>query len=370
MLQCRDLGPKPHCDGSEPATAQALPAAMAREQNTVKCPKCRTPYPASAATDNGQIKCAQCGTAFALGDEESRGERKPRATLVGKTLGGYKILAQIAKGGMGSVYKAKQLALGRVVALKRLSTRLAGEQFLQRFLNEARAAAKLSHPNIVQVYDIKQEYGFHFIAMEYVEGPTLRERIESGGAIRPLRAVEIGVDVAKALTCARESSIVHRDIKPDNVLLGETGQVKVADFGLAKLVDEAMVEDGGYTQEGLGLGTPHYMAPEQASNAKAADQRADVYSLGVTMYHMLTGQPPFRAKSPLQIVRMHESETPAPPSEYNPDVPVSLCEVLSKMMAKAPDDRYQEPREVAEALEEVAKEMRWAEQEAKEAAQG
>jgi len=320
--------------------------------------------------DNGRIECAKCGAAFAPGEGEPRGGKKSRSALVGKTLGGYKVLAQIAKGGMGSVYKAKQLALGRVVALKRLSTRLAGEQFLQRFLNEARAAAKLSHPNIVQVYDIKQEYGFHFIAMEYVEGPTLRERIESGGAIPPSRAVEIGIDVAKALTCARESSIVHRDIKPDNVLLGETGQVKVADFGLAKLVDEAMVEDGGYTQEGLGLGTPHYMAPEQASNAKAADHRADVYSLGVTMYHMLTGQPPFRAKSPLGVVTMHQSETPVPPSEYNPDVSESLCEVLSRMMAKAPDDRYQEPREVVEALEQVAKEIQRTEQEAKEAAQG
>lgn len=288
---------------------------------------------------------------------------------MGKTLGGYAVLEQIAKGGMGSVYKAKQLALGRIVALKRLSTRLEGGEFLQRFLTEAKAAAKLSHPNIVQVYDIGHEHGFHFIAMEFVEGDSLKARIESKGALPPLDAVRIGIDVASALACAHESNIIHRDIKPDNVMIGEKGQVKVADFGLAKLLGGSLGDDGHLTQDGLGLGTPHYMAPEQATNAKGADHRADVYSLGVTIYHMLTGRPPFEGTSALDIVNKHGCETPVPPCEYNPDIPSSLCDVVSKMMAKKPEDRYQEPSEVLAGLEAVSKELEQAQEQTKSAEQ-
>ena len=327
---------------------------MSNSQETIRCPACGAQCPASAPTEDKRVRCANCNTSFAPGENTAK---RQRPKLVGKTLGNYAVLEQIARGGMGSVYKAKQLALGRIVALKRLSTRLEGGEFLQRFLTEAKAAAKLSHPNIVQVYDIGQEHGLHFIAMEFVEGQSLKTRIETKGALKPLEAVQIGIDVASALACARESNIIHRDIKPDNVLLSDQGHVKVADFGLAKLLDGPLGDDGHLTQEGLGMGTPHYMAPEQATNAKDADQRADTYSLGVTLYHMLTGRPPFEGASAIETLRQHEMDTAVPPCEYNPDIPASLCDVLSKMMAKKPEDRYQEPKEVVEALGEVAKEI-------------
>jgi len=306
------------------------------------------------------VRCAKCGATFAPARPPAEADR-PKDALVGKTLGGYQIVEEIGKGGMGSVYRAKQLALGRVVALKRLSTELTDEQFIMRFLTEARAAAKLSHPNVVQVYDVGRERGVHYIAMEYVEGRSLEARIKTDGAIEPREAVEIGIDVAKALACARMSNIVHRDIKPDNVLLSNAGQVKVADFGLAKVIDEPSL---GFTQENSGLGTPHYMAPEQATDAKGADHRADIYALGATLYHALVGRPPFIGPSALKIVQQHEKETAIPPCEYNPDIPESLCNVLAKMMAKSPDDRYQEPEDVIRALKNVLGEMKAAEEQA------
>ena len=340
---------------------------MTDSPDTITCPKCSAEYPASRAPAGARLRCVKCGTTFAATGSEGASPKRQKATLVGRTLGGYEVLEQIARGGMGSVYRARQIALGRVVALKRLSTRLVGEQFLQRFLREARAAAKLSHPNIVQVYDIGQDYGFHFIAMEFVEGETLKERVETRGALLPLEAARIGADVARALTCARESNIVHRDIKPDNVLMSLTGEVKVADFGLAKLVGDTVKDSLGDTQEGLGLGTPHYMAPEQASNAKAADHRSDMYSLGCTVYHTLTGRPPFDALSAYELVKKHETEAAISPCDYNPDIPASFASLVAQMMTKAPDHRPQEPREVVDGLEAIIKEIRRTEDHARRA---
>ena len=337
-----------------------MPAPMSETPETIQCPHCAAEYPAKGVPQGARVRCAKCGATFGIkGSATPPSSAAPTDKLVGRTIGGYQIIEQIARGGMGAVYKAKQLALGRVVALKRLSTKLTDEQFITRFLREARAAAKLSHPNIVQVYDVGNDQGCHFIAMEFVQGRSLETQIKAEGALHPREAVEIAVDVSKALACARESNIVHRDIKPDNVLISEDAQVKVADFGLAKVIDDPMLD--GATQEGLGLGTPHYMAPEQASNAKHADHRADIYSLGATLYHMLVARPPFIGLSAYQIVRQHETAEAVSPSEYNPDIPASLCDVIAKMMAKVPEDRYPEPQDLIQGLRNVLGELKVAE---------
>ncbi len=310
-----------------------------------------------------RVRCAKCGTAFSAKPSSPQPAADPDS-LVGKRLGDYQVIALIAKGGMGAIYQAKQITLGRTVALKQLSRDLKDKQFVRRFMTEARAAAKLSHPNIVQVYDVGCERGVHYLTMEFVEGESVYAKLQRDGAFAPRRAVEIAIDVANALACARASNIVHRDIKPHNVLLSDNGQTKVTDFGLAKLIDDPAT---GATQEGLGLGTPHYMAPEQATNAKAADHRADIYSLGATLYHMLTGRPPFIGASAYQIVRQHETEQAIPPAEYNPDIPDSLCEVIAKMMAKSVDDRHQEPADAAQELKTVLGEIKALEAQAESA---
>jgi serine/threonine-protein kinase len=258
-------------------------------------------------------------------------------TLAGKVFSNrYEIQRQLAQGGMAEVYLAHDQLLNRPVALKALFPEYAREpSFVERFRREAQAAANLNHPNIVAIYDWGQEDGTYFIVMEYVEGRSLRDLIRSEAPLDPNQAAEISAEIASALGFAHRNGVVHRDVKPGNVLLTRSGTVKVTDFGIAR----AGTSDG-LTQTGSVMGTATYFSPEQAQGLPV-DGRSDVYALGVVLYEMLTGVAPFTADSPVSVAYKHVREDPVPPSERNPEIPGDLEVIVATALAKDPEQRYQ-----------------------------
>jgi serine/threonine-protein kinase len=270
--------------------------------------------------------------------------------LTGKTLGDYHILRRLGTGGMGQVYLAEQISLMRKVALKLLRADLAANaKSLDRFKQEAFAVAQATHANIVQVYAIGDFEGLHFMALEYVEGRNLREYLERKGPPELLVSLSIMRQVAAALQRAGELGIIHRDIKPENILITKKGEVKVADFGLSRVYSENAPAPS-LTQSGVSMGTPLYMSPEQVEAKKNIDCRTDIYSFGVTSYHLLAGQPPFRGDNAWEVATQHVQKEPPPLAEIRPDLPADLCGLVHKMMAKSPDDRPQTAREIVREL--------------------
>jgi serine/threonine protein kinase len=267
-------------------------------------------------------------------------------------LGSYVLLEQVGSGGMGEVFKARNRKLGRVAALKVIRReRLADDAAVRRFHREIRAAAQLTHPNIVLAYDADQVGGTHFFVMEFVEGQELGRLIKQRGPLPVATACDCVRQAALGLQHAHERGLVHRDIKPHNLLLTRHGVVKVLDLGLARLNATAEGEASTtVTHEGMVMGTPDYMAPEQAEESHAVDIRADLYSLGCTLYYLLSGQVPFPGGSLLQKLRRHQSEEPMPIEYLRPDVPAAVAAVVRTLMAKRPEDRYQTPAELAAAL--------------------
>jgi len=249
---------------------------------------------------------------------------------------------------MAEVYLAEQVSLRRQVAVKILRKELATDgNYILRFQNEAQAAASLVHANIVQIHEVGCVDGVHYIAQEYVAGQNLNELLARRGPPSARLATSIMRQVAAALVKAAEQGIVHRDVKPENIMLARSGEVKVADFGLARIAgDGASVN---LTQVGVTMGTPLYMSPEQVEG-RPLDARSDIYSFGVTCYHMLSGDPPFRGETPLAVAVQHLKSDPAPLEKARPDLPPALCRIVHKMLAKEAADRFSSPRELLREL--------------------
>jgi len=288
-------------------------------------------------------------SAFAVAPELLTDDRA--GASVGELIGHYRIESLIGIGGMGEVYLARDERLGRKAALKLLPDSLTTDETqLSRFKNEARSASALNHPNILTVYEIGAEGNRQFIATEFIEGITLRASLE-GGRINPDAALEIGMQVASALAAAHEAGVVHRDIKPENIMLRPDGYVKVLDFGIAKLTEQgpdnrtAETTAALQTRPGLVLGTAHYMSPEQARGQKV-DARSDIWSLGVVLYEMVGGNPPFRGETPSDCIASILTTEPPPLSGVLPDVPLKLESILQKALRKNSDERYQTIKEM------------------------
>jgi eukaryotic-like serine/threonine-protein kinase len=270
----------------------------------------------------------------------------------GLVLGPYVLLERLGQGGMGQVFKARHALLDRLVALKVLRAELLERpNALERFRREIQAAGKLTHPNVVLAHDANQVGDTFFLVMEYVAGTDLARLLKQRGRLPPAEGADYVRQAALGLQHAHEHGLVHRDVKPSNLMLTAAGGVvKVLDLGLARLQAEANASSGSLTREGDVMGTPDYIAPEQAMDSRSADVRADVYSLGCTLYHLLTGQPPFPGGSVPQKLFQHQQATPTPVEQLCPEVPPGLAAVVSRMMEKRPDDRYQTPGAVAAAL--------------------
>jgi tRNA A-37 threonylcarbamoyl transferase component Bud32 len=268
--------------------------------------------------------------------------------------GRYRILRKLGSGGMANVYLAEDEELGRQVAIKILNDRHASDdQFVERFRREAKNAAGLSHPNIVSVYDRGEAEGTYYIAMEYLEGRSLKDRIVEDGPLPISAAIEVTRQILHAVGFAHRRGIVHRDIKPHNVLLADDGtaegesRFKVTDFGISRTTSSQMTEAGSI------VGTAQYLSPEQARGA-AVDQRSDIYSVGIVLYELLAGRLPFTGETPLEIAMKHLSEVPKPPSEIRPEIPADLDMVVLRALAKDPEDRFQSAEEMERELGRVA----------------
>ncbi|MFN7147434.1 MAG: serine/threonine-protein kinase, partial [Myxococcota bacterium] len=252
-------------------------------------------------------------------------------------VGDFQLVKKLGQGGMGTVFLAKQVSLDRLVALKTLSKELAKrEDFVARFLREARSMARLDHPNVVRVYAAETSQGLNYAAIEYVDGQSMQKWMDALGKLSVGDALCVTITAADALRHAHEQQMIHRDVKPDNILVTKRGVVKVADFGLAKAVDE----DVSMTQSGTGLGTPLYMAPEQGRNAKHVDVRTDIYALGCTLYYFLTGRLPFTGKDAVEIILAKEQGKFSSVRKLNPEVPERLDLMIDKMLARDPAHRY------------------------------
>jgi predicted Ser/Thr protein kinase len=262
-------------------------------------------------------------------------------------LGEYTLRKPIGRGAMGQVWLARQESLDRLVAVKVLPKELAkDESFLARFRREAKVAASMIHPNVIQIYSFGIEADVPYFAMEFVEGEDLAAKIKKGQGFSVKEAVRIVAGVARALECAQEKGMVHRDIKPANIMIAKNGTVKVMDFGLAK----AASVRSAITQAGLIMGTPTYMSPEQGKG-RELDVRSDMYSLGIVLYKLLTGDVPFEADTPTAVIFRHIYDPPRPPRELNPDVPGNLEKIVLRLLEKKPEARYATPSELLADLE-------------------
>jgi serine/threonine-protein kinase len=275
--------------------------------------------------------------------------------LEGKTIGKYRIIKRLGRGGMATVYKAYHPGLDRFVAIKTLHSHLyEGQNFLERFQQEAKAVAALRHQNIVQVFDFDVHDETYYMVMEFISAGTLKAKMQEysvdGNTLPINEAVEIIRQVSSALNYAHENGMIHRDVKPSNVLLNEKGEALLTDFGIARLLSK---ESSNLTATGALVGTPAYISPEQGKGERELTPASDIYSLGVIFYELLTGQVPFDADTPIAIIHKHIHEPLPFPHQINPDLPTPLERVILKALAKDPEDRYQTTREMMDAIDKA-----------------
>lgn len=348
------------------SVAASMLAAPAAEQTMASSPTI-APVPAEAM-DATDVEPASPGVPTSA---------PPRVDKLPQQLGGYQVVRELGRGGMGAVYLARQVSLDRLVALKVMNSHWASNpNFLVRFTREAYAAAQLIHHNVVQVYDIGEDQGIHYFSMEFVEGQSLGDLVKKEGKLAPEVAAGYILQAARGLQFAHERGMIHRDIKPDNLMLNTQGVVKVADLGLVRTpgmsdepapvrsvaaleVPAAQVPTGrslsslsGVTLAGQAMGTPSYMAPEQARDASAVDGRADIYSLGCTLFVLLTGRPVFKGRTAMEIMTRHATDPAPRPDTVVRDVPRALGDIVQRMLGKRPEDRYADMGELIKALED------------------
>jgi serine/threonine-protein kinase len=267
--------------------------------------------------------------------------------MMRERIGGYRLVRRLGSGGMADVYLAEQVSLGRPVAIKMLRPEtLRHPGAVQRFEQEARAAAALVHGNIVQIHEVACIDGIHMLVEEYVAGPSLKTWLLARGPLDAPQTLAVLGQVGSALARAAERGVVHRDIKPENLLVTKAGEVKVADFGLARVVSESLE----LTQSGMTLGTPLYMSPEQGEG-KSVDVRSDLYSLGATAYHLLAGRPAFTGPTAMSVVLSHIRDPLPPLDTARPDAPAAVRAIIGKLLEKSPADRYATPQELLRAVE-------------------
>ena len=324
------------------ATAEQI--AAARKFQSVSA-ELGTPMTLPAAlVEQGVITAAQRDAV----EQKLRTEREKA-----NRLGPYKIVRKIGEGGMGSVYLAEDPAEGRRVALKVIARKnLKDPSFMGRFQREAEAAIKLNHVNIARAFSVGEDRGLPYYVMEYCEGETLKETLRRDSSLPPPRATALVIQIARGLQYAHESGFIHRDVKPENIMLGPNDVAKLLDLGLSKNIEDA--EQSFRTVSGVAIGTPHYIAPEQARGERTIDGRADIYSLGATYYHLVTGDTPFHGSSSYEIITKHLTEQLPDPRDLREDIPEGVVEVIRKMMAKKPEHRYQDCRSLLADLELVA----------------
>jgi serine/threonine protein kinase len=278
-------------------------------------------------------------------------------TLVGEQLGDIRLEQFVGGGGMGAVFRGVDTRLQRVVAVKVLATpHISDADSHGRFEMEARSAARLDHPNIARVHFVGEERGHRYLVFEYIEGTNLRDLVYANGPFALADALRYMLQITDALLHAWQRDVVHRDIKPSNILLTPEGQAKLVDMGLARF-EHAEPPEHELTTSGVTLGTFDYMAPEQARDARQADIRSDIYSLGCTFYFMLVGQPPFPDGNALQKLLQHQSDDPPNLGKHRPDVPESVIDILETMLAKRPEDRFQSPADLLAALIAVTEQL-------------
>ncbi|MEM6392540.1 MAG: protein kinase [Planctomycetota bacterium] len=271
----------------------------------------------------------------------------------GRQIPGYQIISKLGAGAMATVYQAKQLSLDRAVAIKILPQKFSNDaSFIQRFYDEGRAAAKLNHPNIVQAFDVGQAGEFHYFVMEFVDGRTVYDDIVKKGAYDEATAIDIAIGVCNALAHSHEAGFIHRDVKPKNIMLTNDGLTKLADMGLARAVTD---REAAEKEAGKAYGTPYYISPEQIRGEIDVDARADVYSLGATLYHMVTGKVPFDGPNPSAVMHRHLKDELVPPDHVSQNISNGISEVIEFAMARNRSQRYATASDMLEDLKAVAK---------------
>jgi len=318
------------------------------------CPSCQTQVQLQEQDSKEETKCPDCGTSvsFSISEPEPIPTNRTEKDLdltptkdphIGKIIDGCRLTERIAKGGMGLVYRANHLVLGKDVAIKILSREMAFDrEFINRFLTEAKIAAQLDHPNIVQIHDVGKEQGLYFIHMQFIDGKSVSDIMDDKSPVDLLTALRIAAHTANGLAFAHQKNVIHRDIKPGNIMVSNEGKIKIADFGLAKNLHVKTSQ----TVTGQVLGTPFFMSPEQCT-ADYMDHRTDQYSLGATLYYMICGKYPFDSEETMNIMRMHRDK----PVEFFPDIkdkfPVPVQHLIKRMMAKDRKDRYARTEDLA-----------------------
>ena len=314
----------------------------------MKCPKCHFDNPKDT------FFCGKCGAKLPTEEisapTETLETAKEELTTGSTFAGRYQIIEELGKGGMGKVYKANDTKIKEKIALKLIKPEVAADKkTIERFSNELKFARKIRHGNVCQMFDLNEEQGIHYITMEYVRGEDLKKLIRKMGQLSVGQVIPIAKQVCDGLAEAHRLGVVHRDLKPQNIMLDEEGNARIMDFGIAR-----SITGKGITGAGVMIGTPEYMSPEQGE-VKEVDQRSDIYSLGVILYEMVTGRVPFEGETPLGIAMKHKSEMPKHPKELNAQVPDDLNLVILKCLEKDKEKRYQSAGEVRSELEKIEK---------------